>query len=418
MKTGTTVSLLRYDSRASDTLQSLIDVLYDGTVRWRCFQPELPMQSEKVIIVGGGVAGLSLAILLAERNIESQVLEARRRFDGPTSGVRISAEGAAILKSMMVEPIGESTRRVDMRFGSLSASFSAPASDTFALIVTRLALHEKLMKRAQTLGISVVTGFKVRSVAASAEGVEVTSDSDEKLCGSLLVGADGVGSTLRQVLNPGEGSTKVYAGYLGVGLLTRDDAKIEMTMHAYPGHQLGIASCGKVNEAATGDSIFMWTHIHMSEADAKQATHASVEAELARRATLWAPDLRRKYDRYAGDAGSVLAFGPVYNGRPPSRWFSDRMILIGDAAHPYGPGGQGISMALKDARALCDVIAAGFTEEDKGVFQRSRSQEARIHGKAAEKRNAKTASSTPWGIFAEGIGMKVAEIFNRGKLTF
>lgn len=376
------------------------------------------MQREKVIIIGGGVAGLSLAILLAERNIESRVLESRRRFDGATSGVRISAEGAAILKSMKVEPIGRNTRRVDMRFGSLSASFSTSASDTSAIIVTRLALHEKLMKRAQALGISVVTGFKVGSVTELTDGIEVTSDLDEKVHGTLLVGADGVGSMLRQVLNPGQGSTKVYAGYLGVGVITRDDSDVEMTLHAYPGHQLGIASCGKVNEAATGDSIFMWTHIPMSEADAKQAKQGSVEAELSRRATLWPPDLRRKYDRYAGDAGAILAFGPVYNGRPPGRWFSDRMILIGDAAHPYGPGGQGISMALKDARELCRVIAAGFTEEDKREFQRSRSQEARILGEAAEKRNAKTASSTRWGIFAEGIGMKVTEIFNRGKLTF
>jgi hypothetical protein len=44
------------------------------------------MSSEKVIIVGAGVAGLSLAIMLAEQNIDSQVLEARQRFDGPTSG--------------------------------------------------------------------------------------------------------------------------------------------------------------------------------------------------------------------------------------------------------------------------------------------------------------------------------------------
>lgn len=376
------------------------------------------MQREKVIIIGGGVAGLSLAILLAERNIESQVLESRQRFDGATSGVRISAEGAAILKSIKLGPIGRNTRRVDMRFGSLSASFSTPASDTSAIIVTRLALHEKLMKRAQALGISVVTGFKVGSVTELTDGVEANSDLDEKVHGTLLVGADGVGSMLRQVLNPGQGSTKVYAGYLGVGFITRDDSKVEMTLHAYPGHQLGIASCGKVNEAATGDSIFMWTHIPMSEADAKQSTQESVEAELSRRATLWPPDLKRKYEHYAGDAGSILAFGPVYNGRPPDRWFSDRMILIGDAAHPYGPGGQGISMALKDARELCQAIAAGFTEEDKREFQRRRSQEARILGEAAEKRNAKTASSTRWGIFAEGIGMKVTEIFNRGKLTF
>ncbi|MEI9939204.1 MAG: NAD(P)/FAD-dependent oxidoreductase [Pseudomonadota bacterium] len=376
------------------------------------------MNNENVIIVGAGVAGLSLAIMLAEQNIKSQVLESRQRFDGPTSGVRISVEGVKVLRSMKVDFIGEETKRVDMRFGGLSASFSAPDHDTSAIVVTRLALHEQLMRRASSLGIRVLTGFKVTSMIESDDGVEVTSESSEKLTGTLLVGTDGVGSTLRQMLNPGQSSTKSYAGYLGVGFITKDEIKIEMTLHSYPGHQVGIASCGKVNEAATKNSIFMWTHIRMPEADAKLATRSSVEAELARRAERWSPELRTKHDLYTKDADAILAFGPVYNGKPPSRWYSNRMILSGDAAHPYGPGGQGISMALKDAKALVDVIARGFTEDDKREFQRSRAEEARTLGEAAETRNSKDPSSTKWGVLADGVVIKAVEIFTRGTLKF
>ncbi len=173
------------------------------------------MNSENVIIVGAGVAGVSLAILLAEQNIKSQVLESRQRFDGPTSGVRISAEGVKVLRFMKVDSIGEDTKRVHMRLGVLSASFSAPKHDTSAIMVTRLALHEQLMKRARSLGIRVLTGFKVTNMTESVNGVEATSDSNETRNGTLLVGADGVGSTLRHILNLGHSSTKTYAGYLG-----------------------------------------------------------------------------------------------------------------------------------------------------------------------------------------------------------
>lgn len=377
------------------------------------------MSSERVIIVGAGVAGLSLAIMLAEQGIESEVLETRQRFDdGPTSGVRISADGVRVLKSMHVDSIGEDTHRVEMRFGGLSASFSAPEQDTSAIVVTRLALHEALMKCSRSLGIRVVTGFKVAGVREVAERIEVHSESNEEVAGAALVGADGVGSTLRKILNPAQSAGKTYAGYLGVGLLTQDEAKIEMTLHSYPGQQVGIASCGKVDEAATGNSIFMWTHIRMSEPDAKLATRASVEAELARRAERWSPELRSKYELYTRDDDATLAFGPVYNGKPPARWYSDRMILSGDAAHPYGPGGQGISMALKDAKALCAVISRGFTVDDKQEFQRSRAEEARAFGEAAEKRNSKGPPSTRLGVFAEGIATKTVEIFNRGTLNF
>ncbi len=111
-----------------------------------------------------------------------------------------------------------------------------------------------------------------------------------------------------------------------------------------------------------------------------------------------------------------MAFCVVYNGKPPDRWYSDRMILSGDAAHPYGPGGQGISMALKDAKALCEVIAQGFTEDDRKEFQRNRGEEARSLGEAAEKRNSRDASSTKLGVLADGVVMKVMEVITRGTL--
>lgn len=374
------------------------------------------MNSEKVIVIGAGVAGLSLAIMLAEQGIESVVLESRERFDGPTSGVRISDQGVELLKLMKLDSIGEDTERVDMRFGCLSASFSAREGNLPAIIVTRLALHEQLMKRALSLGIRVVTNFKVATVHESAEGVDVTSPSNERVTGTLLVGADGVGSTLRQVLNPEQRSTKVYAGYLGVGLIVADEQKTEMTLHRYPGHEVGVASCGRVNAAAARKSVFVWTHLHMPEREAKLATKESVEAELAKRAQRWRPELKSKYDLYVEDVDAILSFGPVYNGTPPKRWYSNRTMLIGDAAHPYGPGGQGISMALKDAKALCAVIVRGFSEVDKEEFCRSRAEEARALGEAAAKRNAKDPSSTKWGLLAEGVVMKALQLITNGAL--
>ena len=66
---------------------------------------------------------------------------------------------------------------------------------------------------------------------------------------------------------------------------------------------------------------------------------------------------------------------------------------------------------------LLDVIARGFTEDDKKEFQRSRAQEARAFGEAAEKRNARDPPSTRFGVLAEGITMKAVEIFKRGTLN-
>lgn len=54
---------------------------------------------------------------------------------------------------------------------------------------------------------------------------------------------------------------------MGVGLITRDDANVEMTLYHYPGQQVGIASGGKAHETATKPSVFLWTHIPMEGAN-------------------------------------------------------------------------------------------------------------------------------------------------------
>src|SRR5690606_16584077 len=102
---------------------------------------------------------------------------------------------------------------------------------------------------------------------------------------------------------------------------------------------------------------------------------------------------------------SVLFFSPVYNGKIPASWYSKNMILIGDAAHPYGPGGNGISMALKDAEQLCALFLEGdLTEEKMEEFQKSRTAEAKGHGEGAEERNKPENQITShWRIFLSGL---------------
>jgi 2-polyprenyl-6-methoxyphenol hydroxylase-like FAD-dependent oxidoreductase len=377
------------------------------------------MTKHNVLILGGGVAGLSLAILLAKKGIKTQVLEARERFDGATSGVRISAAGTCVLNRMGIDPVGEETSQLILRYGDITARFSTPKTDDFpAVVVTRLALHEKLMARATSLCVDVVTGFEVVKVDEREGTVEVVSRSGETVIGSLLVGADGVGSLLRRTLCGDAVTQKTYAGYLGVGLIAADERAVEMTLDHYPGHQMGMASCGKVCEAGPERGVFMWTHMWMPEEMARTATRSTVELELSRRASVWRPELAQWLARFRADEHSILVHGPVYNGRVPNKWYSDRTIIIGDAAHPYGPGGQGISMALKDASDLSDVIASGFGEASKASFQRTRLEEARKLGTAAERRNSKAPSSTRLGVIVEGIAMKGAQIFARGKIAF
>ncbi len=378
------------------------------------------MYKDQVIIIGAGIAGLSLAIQLAENKIACIVLEERQHFDGTTSGVRISAEGVRVLEKMKIKNIGENTRRTIMHFGNIVTDFalSNAASSSPAIMVTRQAVHEKLMERTRFLGIAVKTGCRVSHVNEYTDGVEVITEGGGLVTGRFLVGADGVGSTIRKILNPGQSSGKTYAGYLGVGLITPGDEKIEMSLYQNPGDRVGVASIGKVSAGDTSNNIFMWTHLYITEEEAKAMTNEKVMEMLETRSQYWSSALRKIFELFRMSPELIIAHGPVYNGKVPSSWVSKNMIVIGDAAHPYGPGGQGISMALKDAEALCYLLLSGnISEEKKTTFRKNRAEEAKKFGESAEARNKPEKQVTSRAnILLRGIIMKFYHFFNRGIL--
>lgn len=378
------------------------------------------MNKDQIIIVGAGIAGLSLAIQFAENKIPCLILEKRKNFDGPTSGVRISAEGVRVLEKMRIKEIGMSSERVVRYLGNIKIDFkvSNPEGYSPEIIVTRLAVYEKLMERIKALGIEIISGFEVSNVTEHPDGVEVVSDSGQRITGKFLVGADGVGSTIRKILNPGHGSRKNYAGYLGIGLITPNEAKVNMSLYQNHKSQVGMASIGKTNASDPNDNIFLWTHLYMPEVEAKAMTEKAALKMMENESKNWRPEVRKIFEMYKANPESVLSFSPVYNGKIPAFWHSKRMILIGDAAHPYGPGGNGISMALKDAEDLCGLFLDDeLTEEKMAAFQKNRTAEAQEHGEGAEERNKPENQITSrWRIILSGLFMKGYHLFNHGEL--
>jgi 2-polyprenyl-6-methoxyphenol hydroxylase-like FAD-dependent oxidoreductase len=337
-----------------------------------------------------------------------------------TSGVRISTEGVRILEKMNINHLGKPTQRTIMHYGSIVADFalSIPSGASPAIMVTRLAVYEKLLERAKLLEIELITGFKLLSAIEFPNGVEVTSEKGQKVTGRLLVGADGVGSTVRKILNPDQPSSKAYAGYLGVGLITPSDVQIEMTLYQHPGIHVGVASIGKTSAGDVNHNVFLWSHLYMTEQEAKAMNNEMAMKMLEAKSQGWGLALRKVFEMCKNNSKSIIAYGPVYNGKVPSSWFGKKMILIGDAAHPYGPGGQGISMALKDAEALCQMLIAGdLTEEKKATFQNTRAEDAKKLGESAEARNKPEKQMTSrLVIFFKGVVMKFYHFFSQGAL--
>lgn len=374
----------------------------------------------KIIIVGAGIAGLSLAVLLTQKGIPCIVLESRDHFGAATSGVRISSKGVRVLHQMGLPQLGENSERLIMHFGKKKVDFTVqrnPAEPP-AIIVTRLALFEKLREQVESLGIEVRYNFKLIHVTEETNRVIAVAEDGRQVEGKYLVGADGVGSKVRSLLNPGLQAEKRYAGYLGIGLIFPSETKEEMSLYAHVNGNVGLGSIGKISEVHPYKSNFLWLHIHMSEQEAKTISDEEVQAQIVERAKKWPPYLQNVYREAVADSRSILYHQPVYNGSLPERWYSERLFLIGDAAHPYGPGGQGISLAMVDAEALSELLVDHPTEEQKANFQRTRAAEAKAKGESAEDRSKPEKQITsPLKLMVKGIVMQGYRLFRGGKIA-
>lgn len=374
----------------------------------------------KIIIVGAGIAGLSLAVLLTQKGIPCTVLESRDHFGAATSGVRISSKGVSVLQKMGLPQLGENSERLIMHFGNKKVDFTVhrnPAEPP-AIIVTRLAIFEKLREQIDSLGVEIRYNFKLVDVLEEKNRVIAIAEDGQQVAGQYLVGADGVGSKVRNLLNTGLQAEKRYAGYLGIGLIFPSDTKEEMSLYTNVNGNVGLGSIGKISEEHTFKSNFLWLHIHMPKQEAKTIRVEEVQAQLEERAKKWPPYLQNVYREAVADSRSILYHQPVYNGSIPERWYSERLFLIGDAAHPYGPGGQGISLAMLDAEALSELLVQEPTEEQKSHFQSTRAAEAKAKGESAEERNKpENQITSPLKLALKGLLMTLYRMLNRGKIT-
>jgi 3-(3-hydroxy-phenyl)propionate hydroxylase len=315
-----------------------------------------PLDAE-VIVVGAGPAGLVTALSLAQAGVDVIVLEAQRgieqnlrgsTFHPSTLDMLEAAFGAATpLRARGLESRTVQYRRhgvgkiAEFDFTDIADATNHP----FRVQAEQYKLCETLYEKIKGLdNVTVRFSSRVDGVRAAADSVQVKVDGvSAPLNAAFVVGADGANSTVRKA-----------AGIEFEGFTWPERFLVISTPFDFRMVFPDLASVSYVADATEWYFLLrvpqLWRvmfPVSSDESDDAATAEASVQARL-----------RRVHDR---GVPYDVAHTTLYNvhQRVASRYFCDRMLLTGDAAHVNNPlGGMGMNGGIHDAFNLAEKLVA------------------------------------------------------------
>jgi len=311
------------------------------------------------LVAGGGIAGAATALALQKAGIDPVVVEVRPgRADGEGAFLTLGSNGLEALRQLGAAgpaldagfPTPAMTLRsgTGKRLGAVPATTARPGGAVSRTLM-RSELAALLLAEAERRGIRVLYGRRLADAEQRGQRVTARFDDGDEITSDLLIGADGIHSTVRRVIDP-DAPRPRYGGLLNTGGRARG-----LRSAAEPGHY----------ELIFGRRAFFG---HVAAPDGEVWWFANLplpgEPSADELSALRREDLRARLPRvFADDAGPATALieaggdpmpvSPIHSIPHLPRWQRGRMLVLGDAAHAPSPSsGQGASLAIEDAVVL------------------------------------------------------------------
>jgi 2-polyprenyl-6-methoxyphenol hydroxylase-like FAD-dependent oxidoreductase len=328
-----------------------------------------------IIVAGGGIGGLTLALCLHQRGIPVRVFERVPELKPLGVGINLLPHAARVIHELgLANDLAEvaiqtSSLTYFNKFGQqiwseprgVAAGYPVPQYS-----IHRGELHLLLFRTALArLGPeNVVTGAGYEAVRQTSDDVigdflRTDGTGEFEVHGRALIGADGIHSLVRRAMYPNEGLPR-FAKRILWRATTEAEPFLDGRSMIMAGHPDQKFVCYPISQplAKQGRSLINWIAELSVPMDAPPPQDWNAEVPKSRFAPRFAD---WKFDwldipKLIEGAKVVYEF-PLVDRDPLPTWTQGRVTLLGDAAHPMYPiGSNGASQAILDAESLANSL--------------------------------------------------------------